>query len=202
MEQEPTAYEWQVLPFGTTCDPSCATFALQTHVQKQTASEEDARLSVECCFYIDNSLQSFQSEDQATQLVNQLYTLLLEGEFELREWASNVPSVSETMPKDSRSESITLWITQQTAEPQEHIFGLLWQCKSDTLHYKQYHNKCLKQSMCNIYCFLAQQYDPLGYIIIYPTRTKIIVQHLWDKKRGWNDPNLPEDLLQAWKLWE
>ncbi|XP_047213499.1 uncharacterized protein LOC124863241 [Girardinichthys multiradiatus] len=56
--------------------------------------------------------------------------------------------------------------------------------------------------MRNIYRLLAQQYDPLGYIIPYTTRAKIIVQHLWDKKRSWDDPNLPEDLLRAWKLWE
>ncbi|KAG7457240.1 hypothetical protein JOB18_014039 [Solea senegalensis] len=32
-EEEPTIYEWQVLPFGTTCSPCCAVFALQHHVQ-------------------------------------------------------------------------------------------------------------------------------------------------------------------------
>lgn len=56
--------------------------------------------------------------------------------------------------------------------------------------------------MCNIYRLLAQQYDPLGFLIPYTTRAKVIVQHLWNKKRGWDDPHLPEDLLQAWRLWE
>lgn len=28
------------------------------------------------------------------------------------------------------------------------------------------------------------------------------MQRLWDKKRGWDDPNLPEELLKAWRLWE
>lgn len=30
--EPPAVYEWQVLPFGTTCSPCCATFALQRHV--------------------------------------------------------------------------------------------------------------------------------------------------------------------------
>lgn len=35
---EPAAvYEWQVLPFGTTCNPCCAAFALQRHVRQQSA---------------------------------------------------------------------------------------------------------------------------------------------------------------------
>lgn len=202
VDQEPTIYEWQVLPFGTTCSPCCATFALQSHVQKHTAPEEDARQSVERCFYVDNCLQSLQSENQAKQLVNRLHTVLREGGFELREWASNVPAVIRHLPKESRSESSTLWFTQQTANPQERTLGLLWQCKSDTLCYKQHNHDCLEPTMRNIYRLLAQQYDPLGYIIPYTTRAKIIVQRLWDKKRSWDDPNLPEDLLQAWKSWE
>ncbi len=56
--------------------------------------------------------------------------------------------------------------------------------------------------MRNIYRILASQYDPLGYLIPYTTRAKIIVQCLWDKKRDWDDPHLPADLLQTWTEWE
>ncbi len=56
--------------------------------------------------------------------------------------------------------------------------------------------------MCNIYRILASQYDPLGYLIPYTTRAKIIVQCLWDKKRDWDDPCLPADPLQTWTEWE
>ncbi len=31
-DRVPDVYEWQVLPFGTTCSPCCASFALQKHV--------------------------------------------------------------------------------------------------------------------------------------------------------------------------
>lgn len=112
-----------------------------------------------------------------------------------REWASNVPAVIQHLPKESRSENITLWFTQQTADPQERTLGLL----SDTLRYKQHQGECPEITMRNIYRLLAQQYDPLGYIIRYTTKAKIIVQRIWDKKRGWDDPNLSGDLLQAWR---
>lgn len=83
VNEKPTIYQWQVLPFGTTCSPCCATFALQDHVQKHTEPEEDARLSIERNFYVDNCLQSFPSEGQAKKLVDRLQSLLLEGGFEL-----------------------------------------------------------------------------------------------------------------------
>ena len=48
----------------------------------------------------------------------------------------------------------------------------------------------------NIYRVLATQYDPLGY------RAKLIIQQLWDKQHGWDDPLLPSKLLQAWSSCE
>ncbi|KAJ7983948.1 hypothetical protein DPEC_G00368720 [Dallia pectoralis] len=56
--------------------------------------------------------------------------------------------------------------------------------------------------MRNIYKVLASQYDPLGFILLYTTRAKVLVQRLWDKRRDWDDPLLPLDLLQAWNSWE
>lgn len=32
VDEPPKVFEWQVLPFGTTCSPCCATYALQRHV--------------------------------------------------------------------------------------------------------------------------------------------------------------------------
>ncbi|KAJ8364831.1 hypothetical protein SKAU_G00136620 [Synaphobranchus kaupii] len=33
-------------------------------------------------------------------------------------------------------------------------------------------------------------------------RAKVLVQQLWVKKRDWDDPDLPADLLEAWCSWE
>lgn len=56
--------------------------------------------------------------------------------------------------------------------------------------------------MTNIYKVLAKQYDPLGFIVPYTMRAKVIVQHLWNKQHDWDDLLLPEDLLHAWHSWE
>lgn len=56
--------------------------------------------------------------------------------------------------------------------------------------------------MRNVYKVLASQYDPLGYILPYTTRAKVLVQRLWDKNREWDDPLLPQELLDAWNEWE
>ena len=63
--EPPTIYEWQVLPFGTTSSPCCATYALQVHVKRHTPEGDERRNSIERCFYVDNWLQSFPSESEA-----------------------------------------------------------------------------------------------------------------------------------------
>lgn len=203
-EDPPSVYEWQVLPFGTTCSPCCATYALQTHVINHSLPGEDVREAVERCFYVDNHLQSLSSIDEAKKLVDKLKALLATGGFELRQWVSNTPEVISHLPKEARAESSELWLSQDQAgaDPQEQTLGLRWSCQSDTLGYKHRLQESPTPTMRNIYRVLASQYDPLGFIVPYTTRAKVLVQRLWDKHRQWDDPLLPSELLQTWNTWE
>ncbi|XP_038160417.1 uncharacterized protein LOC119796094 [Cyprinodon tularosa] len=198
----PDVYEWQVLPFGTTCSPCCATYALQKHVADHCQPGDEVRFSIERCFYVDNHLQSLPSTEEAHQLVDKLRAQLTTGGFDLRQWASNVPEVISHLPKESRSESSELWLTESHEDPQELTLGLRWLCASDTLGYKYHLAESPTPTMRNIYSTLARLYDPLGFLIPFTTRAKIIVQYLWKKEREWDDPSLPADALKAWLSWE
>lgn len=201
-DKPPAVYEWQVLPFGTTCSPCCATFALQKHVTDHSESEEDVRVVINKSFYVDNCLQSLTCSVDARTLVDKLRHLLADGGFELRQWASNKASVIDHLPPDLRSSSCELWLRQGLPDLQEPALGLHWNCKADALTYKHRHIDCSVATMRNIYRVLASQYDPLGYIVPYTTRAKVIVRHLWEKNRDWDDPQLPAELLQKWHVWE
>ncbi|KAK0156275.1 hypothetical protein N1851_000422 [Merluccius polli] len=200
--EPPAVYEWQVLPFGTTCSPCCATFALQRHVNDHSQPDEDVRMSVERCFYVDNCLQSVPTIAEARHLVDKLRTLLASAGFELRQWASNEPEVIGHLPEDSRSASVELWLAQDKTDTPESTLGLSWLFHTDVLGYKHRQVEYGVPTMRNIYKVLASQYDPLGFILPYTTRAKVLVRHLWDKHRGWDDPLLPQELLQQWQAWE
>ncbi|KAL0169954.1 hypothetical protein M9458_034550, partial [Cirrhinus mrigala] len=131
-----SVYEWQVVPFGTTCSPCCATFSVLKHVQENTDPCENSRVAVEKHFYVDNYLQSVISADKATELVNKLQALLASGGFELRQWASNIPSVIAHLPVEVRSEKIELWLSEKQWDVTESTLGLHWVCQVDTLGYK------------------------------------------------------------------
>lgn len=201
-EEQPSVYEWRVLAFCTTSSPCCATFALQLHARDSSNLGEAAREAGKKSFYVDNCMLSLTSEKEAKVLVDQLRTLLAEGGFDLRQWASNVPSVIRHLPPEAHSDSVERWIAQGQPDSQESTLGLHWHCQSDTLSDKSRSLDCPQVTMRTIYKVLASQYDPLGYIIPFTTRAKVIVQQLWSKKRDWDEPQLPEDLLQAWRRWE
>lgn len=46
----------------------------------------------------------------------------------------------------------------------------------------------LLRFLCNVYKVLVSQYDPLGFIIPYTTRGKILEQSMWQKEMGWDEP--------------
>ncbi len=81
-DQSPQVYEWQVLPFGTTCSPCCATFALQKHVIDHSLPGEDVRECIEKYFYVDNFLQSLSCQEEARARASNLRDLLDTGGFE------------------------------------------------------------------------------------------------------------------------
>lgn len=65
-EESLRIFEWQALPFGTTCSPCCAAYALQRHVIDHSQPGEDVRVSVERCFYVDNCLQSLRTPEEVS----------------------------------------------------------------------------------------------------------------------------------------
>lgn len=93
VDKPPRIFEWQVLPFGTTCSPCCVTFALQQHVLQHSGPDDTLRFSVENCFYVDNCLQSVPTTATAKLLGGKLLILLTSAGFQLRQWACNDPTV-------------------------------------------------------------------------------------------------------------
>lgn len=135
-DRNPDICKWRVLPFGTTCSPCCATYALQRHVRDNSEDNEDVVESVQQYFYVDNCLQSLQSQHQAKKLIDKMRALLAAGGFDIRQWASNVPSVIAHLPAKAKSVGCERWLSTNKTDPQESTPGLVWHCSQDTLGYK------------------------------------------------------------------
>ncbi len=199
---QPDIYQWQVLPFGMTCSPCCVTFALQKHVRDHQPYDVEVRQSIEQCFYVDNCLQSLPTVGEAKKLVKKMRSVLASGGVEIRQCASNVPSVVEHLPANAKSENIEQWLQNNHSDPQEQALGLIWHCLYDDLGYKHHKTAECLPTMKHIYKGMASQYDHLGFVTPFTTRAKVLVQKLWANPRSWDHPNLPIDLLERWRARE
>ncbi|XP_073764218.1 uncharacterized protein [Danio rerio] len=200
-DREPDIYEWQVLPFGTTCSPCCAIFALQHHAQGHKGDMPKLVNIVENSFYVDNCLYSTPTAKEAKDVVDGLRQLLAEGGFDLRQWACNVPSVIQHLPAEALSTNSERWLTKASTDLQEPTLGLRWNCLNDSLGYNLRSAEPLEPTMRNMYKTLASQYDPLGFIIPFTTRAKVLIQDLWKQNLGWDDLIEPAQLRNKWLTW-
>ncbi|KAL6465745.1 hypothetical protein MHYP_G00258780 [Metynnis hypsauchen] len=136
-------------------------------------------------------------------MVERLRDLMASSGFELHQWACNDSSVLSHLLQEARSESLDLWLAQDKSNPLESTLGLSWKWEADSsLGYKHRPVRYGATTLRNMYRVLTTQYDPLGYLLPFSTQEKLIIRQLWDKQRGWDDPNLSAELLQAWSTWE
>lgn len=191
-----------MLPFGTTCSPCCAIYALQQQLKVIRGQGPPALDTIEQSFYVDNCLHSTPTSDEARSLVDSLCQFLSKGGFELRQWACNFPTVIEHLPPEARSTASELWLSKGSSDLQELTLGMQWNCLTDTLGYKHRSTEPLPPTLRNLYRKLASQYDPLGFMIPFTTRAKILIQDLWRQELGWDDPIEPEHLREEWDTWE
>lgn len=82
-------------------------------------------------------------------------------------------------------------------DPLEPTLGLRWNCAADTLSYQYGVIEHSTLTMRTAYQVLASQYNPLGFMVPFTTRAKVLIQQLWSKQRGWDDPDLPPSLREA-----
>lgn len=164
-------------------------------------THKDIHDSILTAFYVDNCLQSLSNPQEAKLLIDRMRELLIQGGFEIRQWASNIPEVIAHLPTSARSENCELWLNFKSLDPQESTLGLSWHCPTDVLGYKHRQVIYSTVTLRNVYKVLASQCDPLGYISPYTMRAKLLVQALWSTHRGWDKP-IEGNMLQSWLEWE
>ena len=84
---------------------------------------------------------------------------------------------------------------------QESTLGLQWNCPTDSLGFKHCPANHLKPTLRNIYKVLACQYNPLGFIIPFTSRAKVLIQDIWKQDIGWDDLIEPQSLREQWTAW-
>jgi hypothetical protein len=147
-------------------------------------------------FYVDNFLDSVDSEEEAIQRQKNLTALLKLGGFNLTKWLSSSRTVLSKISPESRSKP-QLDITFDEL-PTEKTLGLLWNSSEDSFRFHlKPHSVSTKRELLRA---ISSVFDPLGMLAPVILKARLLLKKLWITETPWDNP-LPRRIVSKWEKW-
>ncbi len=168
--------------FGVTSSPFLLGAVLKHHIGNSSEFPETCE-KLSNSFYVDNSVISVPSLQDAKKFEEEACKILSAGQFDLRGW--------EYGPSDE--------------DKIVSVLGLLWNTRADVLMFdtkKVEENMCIPATKRNVYKLLNMLYDPLGFAAPFTVVLKILLKKICvGKKVGWDDELISEFTaeFEKWK---
>ena len=188
-----------VHPFGKVNSPCCCVWTL-----KKTANNSIPNIiarvkeAITENFYMDNYLDSINTQSEAMEISQQVMAALKEGGFRLTKWSSNDSQILDTLPLSEKSAaSVNLDLDDTSIE---RALGILWNPKMDTLQIKV-SDRETPMTKRGILSYTSSIFDPLDILSPIILEPKLIIQTVWKKKVNW-DNEIPYDLKNRFEKWK
>ncbi|XP_055842840.1 uncharacterized protein LOC129909789 [Episyrphus balteatus] len=192
-------YIMQVMTFGSTCSPFCAQFVKNLNANKFKAKYPRAVQGITERHYVDDYLDSVDSEEEAIQLAKEVIVIHNEAGFYIRNFMSNSAKVLVSV-KERAANYDHFEGSQQILPGSEKILGLWWSPRSDSFSFAiRTHNLKYnlllenawptKREMLRV---LMSIFDPLGLIANFLIFLKILLQEVWSSGIEWDQKILPQ----------
>ncbi|XP_063994268.1 uncharacterized protein LOC135171569 [Diachasmimorpha longicaudata] len=144
--------------------------------------------------YVDDLLTGAETREQAVAIRDEIAQLVQRGGFNLRQWASNDPTLLEDLAPEDINRHLII-----TDSPTMKTLGLYWKSTSDHIKYKV---KLLEENSPVtkrvVLSETAKIFDPLGLLAPVIIIAKTFIQRLWKLKLSWDSP-LPDDVQREWR---
>ncbi|XP_051166502.1 uncharacterized protein LOC127284849 [Leptopilina boulardi] len=177
-------YQLKTVTFGVTSSPYLATRCLVQLAEQCKESHPGASQVIRNDFYVDDVMTGADTETEINTITEEVTTILQGAGFELQKIHTNKIKHDDDVEGLDITEIKTL--------------GLRWQPGMDVLRYQSSYE--LEKGVLTkrvILSAIAQVFDPLGLIGPFVMRSKLLLQHLWKLKIGWDAP-VPLDVSKKW----
>ena len=198
IEDAPTEYEFQRLVFGVNSCPFQAQYVTQQHAKALEKELPLAASAVLYSTYMDDTMDSVSDESTGVTLYSQLSRLWGLAGMHARKWISNSKEVLSHIPEGDR---IAVMELQEELLPKTKALGLLWNAEQDEFIFTK--RECPvdgKLSKRRLLSSIATLFDPLGFLVPFTIRAKILLQKVWTAGADWDD-ELPLSLAQEMMGW-
>ena len=202
MSKKIETYVMTVMTFGASCSPSLANYVRDKNAELFEKDHSYAVHSIKSNTFVDDWLQSEDTEDEMVLLSKTVRKIHRDGGFEMRNWLSNSRRVLEALDGVQNNSSKCI---EEHDDKFEKILGMWWLPTSDVLTYfanfsPEVFDGSIWPTKRSILRLVMTIFDPLGIIGNFMIYTKIILQNVWRARTDWDEPvHQPE--RDKWLLW-
>ncbi|XP_058817679.1 uncharacterized protein LOC131680988 [Topomyia yanbarensis] len=168
--EHPQVYIMDVATFGSTCSPASAQYVKNINAAEFVGQYPRASAAIEKKHYVGDYLNSFESIQEAIEVVNDVKRVHARGGFELRNFRSNSIDVLRGIGEAPAEGSKYLLLDR--SEATESILGMRWIPKDDAFTYAFAIRSDLLPILAEnhmptkreVLKVLMSLFDPLGFI--------------------------------------
>ncbi|XP_055903018.1 uncharacterized protein LOC129939152 [Eupeodes corollae] len=206
-ENQLEVYQMRAMIFGATCSPSLAQHVKNTNAMQFKDENPRAVTAITERHYVDDYVDSFETEEDAIDVVKQVVWIHQKGNFELANFVSNSERVLKELGVLDEVNRI-VDVNVDVCDKRERILGMHWNTTKDAFVFSfQFHKVSLdiltgvrtptKREMLSV---IMSIFDPFGFLAHFVISAKILLQEVWKSGIPW-DTVLPDRILNKWKLW-
>ncbi|XP_062703842.1 uncharacterized protein LOC134286270 [Aedes albopictus] len=203
--QKPDVFVMDVATFGSTCSPCSANFVKNKNALEWKTEHPEASAAVIENHYVDDYLDSRDTEQDMANLASDVRKIQAEAGFELRNWRSNSKKVLQSLGEDAAIQMKEFRVDKESQV--ERVLGMAWLPDVDMFVYFVKMPDDIERSDStkvatkrSILRFVMSVFDPLGLISNLLVHGKVIIQDLWRAKVGWDD-TIPAEIQHNWLRW-
>jgi len=190
-------YEMERIMFGLNAAPFLAQLVVQEGSQKMIEDYPRAVETIQNSTYMDDSLDSVQTDEMAIKLKDQLEKVWKSLGMTTGKWLTNSQKVMEDIPVDQRSDRLDLDDKEKLSIK---TLGICWNPADDKFSITSTVNENLSITKRNFLSVLARVFDPLGLICPFVIRAKMIIQEICIEGSDW-DAQIPDDIQSKALQW-
>ncbi|XP_032289057.1 uncharacterized protein [Drosophila virilis] len=179
--REPDVYEMRVMTFGAACSPSAAHYVKTLNALQFQDSDPRAVKAILECHYVDDYVDSFDSEGEAITISTRIREIHANAGFELCQFTSSSPTVADALGQHGTARSIG-W-----GEAEEKILGMCWQPATDDFKFNMKYHK-VPRCVLNLeriptkrefLSLIISTFDPLGFLSCLMITGKLLMREIW-----------------------
>ena len=183
----PDVYQMTSLIFGATSSPATAIYVRDRNADEFAERYPRAVAAIKRRHYMDDYLDSVDTEEEARQLVHEVKTIHAAGGFEMHSWASNRPAVLTHV--EERFDGSHIRLTDDVRV--ERTLGLRWSPMEDRLGFDLSLRKMPRDvadgrrppTKREMLAAVMSVFDPLGFLAPFTVQAKTITRCMAQRHR-------------------